>query len=55
VSIGAKGFLEYSELGVYTDCIKDKQTNIRKLGVRRSSSVLNLMYTDICGSFPIAS
>ena len=36
-------------------CIKGKQTNIRKFGARRSSGVLELVYTDICGPFPTAS
>ena len=36
------------------DCIKGKQTNIRKFGARWSSGVLNLVYTDIYGPFPIA-
>ena len=40
VSSGAIGPLDYSDLGVCTDCIKGKQTNIRKFGTRRSSSVL---------------
>ena len=37
------------------DCINGKQTNIKKVGANRSSSVLELIHTDICGPFPIAS
>ena len=36
------------------DCIKGKQTNIKKFGIRQSSKVLDLVYTNICGPFPIA-
>ena len=52
---GVIGPLDYSNLGVCTDCIKGKQTDIRKFGARQSSGVLDLVYTDICGPFPIAS
>jgi len=55
MSNGAIGPLDYSDLGVCTDCIKGKQTNIRKVGARRSSGVLDLVYTDICGPFLKAS
>ena len=55
MSSGAIGLLDYSDLGVCTDCVKGKQTNIRKFGARRSSGVLELVYTDICGPFPTAS
>ena len=41
-------------LGVCTDCIKEKQTNIIKFGAKRSSGVLNLVCTDICEIFPTA-
>jgi len=34
---GAIVFLDYSNLGVCMDCIKDKQTNIRKFSAKRSS------------------
>ena len=54
VSSGAIGPLDYSDLGVCTNCIKGKQTNIRKFGTRRSSKVLDLVYTDICSLFLIA-
>lgn len=37
------------------NCIKGKQANIRKFGARRSSTVLDLVYTDICGPFPTTS
>ena len=43
----------YSDLGVCKDC-KGEQTNIRKFGARRSSGVLDLVYTNICGPFPTA-
>ena len=47
LSSEAIGPLDYSYIGVYTDCIKDKQTNIKKFGAIRSSDILNLVYIDI--------
>jgi len=55
VSSGAIGPLDYSNLGACTSCIKGKQTNIMKFGVRWSSVILDFVYTDICGLFPTAS
>jgi len=49
MSSGAIGLLNYSDLGVCADCIKGKQTNIRKFGARQSSRVLNL----VCTMWPI--
>ena len=54
VSSGAIGLFNYSDLGVCTDCIKCKQTNIKKFGVRQSPGVLDVVYTDIYGKFPTA-
>ena len=47
--------LNFSDLKICIECIKGKQTNIRKIGANRSSGVLELTHTDICGPFPTAS
>ena len=47
--------LDYTDLDVCVECIKGKQTNIIKLSANRSSGVLQLIHTDICGPFPTAS
>ena len=46
--------LDLTDCKVYVECIKGKQTNIRKLGAKRSSSILELIHSDIYGSFPTA-
>ena len=40
---------------VCIECIKGKQTNIKKLGANRCSDVLELIHTNICGPLPTAS
>ena len=55
VSDGILGPLDLVDFTVCVECIKGKQTNVRKLGANRSSSVLELIHTDICGPFPTAS
>ena len=40
---------------IYIECIKRKQIEKRKLGANRCTNVLELILTDICGPFPIAS
>ena len=47
--------LNLTDFKVYVECIKRKQTNIRKLGAKRNSTILELIHTDICGPFPTAS
>ena len=47
--------LDFSNLNVCVECIKKKQTKHKKLGANRSSGVLELIHTDICGPFPTAS
>ena len=47
--------LDLTKFKVCVECIKGKQINIRKLGTKRSSSVLELIHTDICWPFPTAS
>ena len=47
--------LDFSDFQVCIECIKGKQTNMRKNDADRYSDVLELIHTDICGLFPIAS
>ncbi|KAI3445119.1 hypothetical protein Pfo_001784, partial [Paulownia fortunei] len=47
--------LDLTDFKVCVQCIKGKLTNIKKLGANRSSDVLKLIHTDICGPFPTAS
>lgn len=47
--------LDGTNFQVCVECIKGKQTNIKKLGVEKATNVLELIHTDICGPFPMAS
>ena len=47
--------LDLTEFQVCIECIKGKQTNVRRLGANICSDVLELIHTDICGPFPTAS
>ena len=47
--------LDLRDFQVCIDCIKGKQIQKRKLGANRCTNVLELIHTDICGPFPIAS
>ena len=41
--------LDLIDFKVCVECIKGKQIYVRKLGAKRSSNVLELIYTNICG------
>ena len=47
--------LDFMDLDTCVNCIKGKQTNVRRLGANRASDVLELIHTNICGRFPAAS
>lgn len=47
--------LDFSDLDHCIDCIKGKFIKQIKKGAIRSSGVLELIHTDICGPFPITS
>ena len=47
--------LDFMDFDTCVNCIKGKQTNIRRLDANRASNVLELIHTDICGPFPTAS
>ena len=47
--------LDITYFQVFIECIKGKQIEKRKLGANRCTDVLELIHTDICRPFPIAS
>jgi hypothetical protein len=47
--------LDFSNLGHYIECIKGKCVkHIKKTGATRSSGVLEIIHTDICGPFNVS-
>ena len=40
--------LDFTDFKTCVDCIKNKQTNMSKKGANRSSSILEIIHTDIC-------
>ena len=44
--------LDFMDFDTCVNCIKGKQTNVRRLGANRALDVLELIHTDICGPFP---
>ena len=55
MSSGILDSLDFSDFDICVNCIKGKQTNIRRIGVNRVSGVLELIHTDICGPFSVSS
>jgi hypothetical protein len=47
--------LEFSDFEQCIDCIKDKYVKRIKKNVKRSAGILEIIHTDICSLFPIAS
>ena len=47
--------LEFLDLEQCTDCIKGKYVKKIKKDVKRSAGILEIIHTDICGSFPMKS
>ena len=47
--------LDFTDFDICVNCIKGKQTNIKRLGANRTLNVLELIHINICGSFPTAS
>ena len=43
--------LDFTDLGLCVDCIKGKQTKHNKKGATRSTQLLEIIHTDICGPF----
>ena len=55
MSKGILDSLNFSNLKISIECVKGKQTNIKKIGANKSSGVLELVHIDICGPFPMVS
>ena len=55
VSDGILDPLDFSDFQVYIECVKGKQTNMKKKNANKCSDVLELIHTDICGPFPTPS
>ena len=55
VSDGIHDPLDFMDFDACVNCIKGKQTNVRRMGANRASDVLELLHTDICGPFPTTS
>jgi len=47
--------LDFTDLNVCKDCIKGKQTKHTKKGAIRSTQLLEIIHTDICGPFDVNS
>ena len=47
--------LDFIDLNVCVDCIKGKQTKHTKKGATRSTQLLEIIHTDICGPFDVNS
>ena len=47
--------LDFIDLNVCVNCIKDKQTKHTKKGATRSTQLLEIIHTDICGPFDVNS
>ena len=47
--------LNFADLDICLDCIKGKQTKHTKKGATRSTQLLEIIHTDICGPFDVPS
>ena len=47
--------LDFTDLSICVDCIKGKQTKHTKKGATRSTQLLKIIHTDICGPFDVNS
>ena len=47
--------LDFIDLNVCVDCIKGKQTKHTKKGATRSTQLLEIIHSDICGPFDVSS
>lgn len=55
MSDGILDSIDFTNFDVGVECIKGKQTKGKRLGAYRATNVLELIHTDICGPFPMAS
>jgi hypothetical protein len=42
---------DFTNFSTYVDCIKGKQTNMTTKDAKRSSKILEILHTNICGPF----
>ena len=54
-SNGILNDIDFIDFDVCIECIKGKQTKVKNKSAHKSSKVLDLIHTDICGSFPTPS
>ena len=47
--------LDFTDFNISVNCIKGKQTNKRRFEAKRILDILELIHTDICGTFPMAA
>ena len=47
--------VDFSDFDMCVNCIKGKQTNVKRFSAKRSINVLKLIHADICRPFPKAS
>jgi transposase InsO family protein len=52
VNEGILQSLDFTDNDPCVDCIKAKHTNTYKEGAKRSSEILEIVHTDVCGPFP---
>ena len=45
----------FSDFGLCVNCIKGKQTKHNKKGATRSTQLLEIIHTDVCGPFDVPS
>ena len=55
MSNGILDSLDFADFDMCVNYIKGKQINVRRFGANRSTYVLELVHTDIFGSFPTAA
>ena len=51
VKDGVLNSLDFTDFGTCVDCIKGKQTNKSTKGAKRSSNILKIIHTVLCGPF----
>ena len=47
--------LDFTDFDVCVEYVKEKKTKTKRLGANKSTKVLKLIHTDICGPFPATS
>ena len=48
-------YLDFTDLNICVGCIKGKQAKHTKKGATRSTQLLEIVHTDICGPFDVNS